>query len=277
MTIDNKTGQTDGDRPEPLAWSDLGSYLRFVIPVLLLLPLDLVSKSWAFERFHDRPDDKNSLTLIPGFLEFRTVLNQGALFGIGHGQQWFFVLASILACGFVGYLFATSERRHWRVHIALALVLAGALGNLYDRTYVRLDEVKIKPVGTEAGKTAAATPLRPGVVVKAPDDGDKYLTLASYPRRDAEQRIPVSRIAPNPDGSLYRRVTAVRDFIHIEWTFGSGPPVWPWIFNLADVYLCVGVGILVLNWVADSWRARRQRRAAEALAEEPPPYLGSGD
>ena len=52
-----------------------------------------------------------------------------------------FILASVLAVGFVAYMFATSQRKQWVVHLALGLVLAGALGNLYDRLFVKVDLV----------------------------------------------------------------------------------------------------------------------------------------
>ena len=245
-----------------LAWAHPVAYIVFLVPVLALLPLDLFTKYWSFQRFHERPTDEASLTVIPNLLEFRTVLNQGALFGIGHGWQWFFIVASVLACAFVAYLFATSGRRQWWIHVALALVLSGALGNLYDRATVQLGTVTLKSGEQRLGLATL-------------DDDRRAVTLADYPRRERQQRLPIDQIVPDSEGRLIVRTSAVRDFIHIHWTF-SGKAPWPWIFNLADVYLCVGVAILVLNWLVESWRARRERRAQRAESDEDEaPYFGS--
>jgi hypothetical protein len=51
----------------------------------------------------------------------------------------------------------------------------------------------------------------------------------------------------------------VRDFIRIEAQIGSYS-VWPWIFNIADALLVVGVIILLLNF----WVDHRKHNAASA-------------
>lgn len=232
------------------AYSDPRPYLIFFVLVATSLPLDLYSKGWAFERFHRRDTEELSrMTIIPNLLEFKTVLNTGALFGIGQGQQWFFVSASVCACFFVLYLFATSGRRQWITHIALALVISGALGNLYDRITVRLDVANLR------GNTRT---LRGFIDVS----NDGFVNVETYPRRDPYPTIRVDQLTPFDDGQLVHKVTAVRDFIHINWTFGKRAP-WPWIFNLADVYLVVGVGMLVIQWYRESRNTPREEPAEE--------------
>jgi signal peptidase II len=51
-------------------------------------------------------------------------------------------------------------------------------------------------------------------------------------------------------GNLYDRVTVgtVRDFIHLSVSFGNFK-LWPWVFNIADVALVVGVLGLLLGWM----------------------------
>ncbi len=71
--------------------------------------------------------------VIPGVLNLQLTLNQGAVFGIGQGLRWIFIVVSIAAVGVVTYLFAQSVAGAWLLHLALGLILAGALGNLYDR------------------------------------------------------------------------------------------------------------------------------------------------
>jgi lipoprotein signal peptidase len=42
----------------------------------------------------------------------------------------------------------------------------------------------------------------------------------------------------------------------------AGYRIWPWVFNLADAWLVIGVGLLLLNF----WWDRRQEKAAERAA-----------
>ena len=105
--------------------------LAFVGTCLLGLGLDLSTKVWAFRRLDMMSDDVYQL--IPGWLHFQTTINQGAVFGIGQGQRWLFVCVSMLAIAFLSWLFVSSERRQIGYHILLGMLLAGVLGNLYDR------------------------------------------------------------------------------------------------------------------------------------------------
>lgn len=81
---------------------------------------------------HGRPNAE-PYTVIPGLLELHLTLNTGAVFGLGSGGRWVFVGISILAVGVILFLFVRSPARAPWLHLGLALILAGALGNLYDR------------------------------------------------------------------------------------------------------------------------------------------------
>lgn len=104
--------------------------LAFVGTCALGLVADLLSKVWAFRKLEMYSE---AYQLIPGWLHFETTVNQGAVFGLGQGQRWLFVGVSILAIGFLSWLFVSSERRQLGYHILLGMLLAGVLGNLYDR------------------------------------------------------------------------------------------------------------------------------------------------
>lgn len=103
------------------------------------LATDLVSKWWVFDQLggpHRNSDWSYNTAFLWGRFEFSlaTTLNHGALFGIGQGLSWLFALLSIAAAGSIVYwLFVRGHARSWWLTITLALILAGALGNLYDR------------------------------------------------------------------------------------------------------------------------------------------------
>lgn len=82
------------------------------------------------------PDDGGVLSKLRtyGGCERQPHVNKGALFGIGHGQNLAFGIVSVLAAGFIiGWSFRGAAGRDWFLCIALGLILAGTLGNLYDR------------------------------------------------------------------------------------------------------------------------------------------------
>lgn len=109
---------------------------------------------------------------IPGLIEFTFTANHGAVFGMGQGQRALFVGVSLAAIVFIFYLFLGSGRQ--RIYqIILGMLLAGVLGNLYDRV--------------------------------------KY----GY----------------------------VRDMIH---ALPNWPHAFPWIFNVADSFLCTGVFLMIV-------------------------------
>jgi signal peptidase II len=103
---------------------------------------DLISKSWVFDELGAPRRSSRWLfqtDFLWGRFEFRltTVFNEGALFGIGQGFSWLFAALSILAvAGIVYWLFLRGEARSWWLTVTLGLILAGALGNLYDRLHL---------------------------------------------------------------------------------------------------------------------------------------------
>jgi signal peptidase II len=148
----------------------------FLIPAVIGLVADLWTKHLA--QVHLAPTD-NIVQFLPELLHFRYVRNYGAVFGLGTGQRLLFIGVSVAAIGFLGYLLAASGRQRG-YQVMLGLLLAGVLGNLYDR-------------------------LVHGFV---------------------------------------------RDMIHIfpgwQWV-GTQIEVFPWVFNIADALLCVGVGAMIIH------------------------------
>jgi len=170
----------------------------FLAVVACFVAADLGLKYWAFANVADRPvvltgqvvDQHDAfwdqyphqpIVVVPGVLNLQLTTNTGAVFGLGKGGRVFFIAVSVVATVVIGLMFARSRANAWVLHIALGLILAGALGNLYDR-------------------------------------------------------------------AAYR---AVRDMLHLL----PGTRLWPWIFNLADAVLMIGVGlVLLLTFLSDRQR-----------------------
>ncbi|MFI5377865.1 MAG: signal peptidase II [Tepidisphaerales bacterium] len=151
--------------------------VRFFGTTIVGVLLDLWSKQAAYEKLALWMDgrfngSRNAVQFIPGWLHFEVTKNEGAVFGLGQGHRMVFLTVSVGAITFLTYLFANSRRQ--RVYeFVLGMLLAGVLGNMYDRI------------------------------------------VFGY----------------------------VRDMIHAlpQW-----PTLFPWIFNVADVLLCTGVGLMLV-------------------------------
>jgi signal peptidase II len=114
---------------------DLGRLLLFCAIALGGLGFDLVTKAIAFARIG--PPGSPVVRLIPQVLELQTSQNTGALWGLGAGlpsSSLIFaglsVVAAVIICYWLFFLGAASSRV---LTIALGLIMAGALGNCYDR------------------------------------------------------------------------------------------------------------------------------------------------
>lgn len=127
------------------------------------------------------------VSVVPRLLDFSLVLNQGAVFGLGAGQRWWFVGFTVLALGFGVWMFAAWTQPRDRVaHAAIGLLLAGGLGNLYDRLVYACVRDFLHPL--------------PGMTLPF------------------GWRMPLT----------------------------GGREVWPYVSNIADLWLLVGIGILMI-------------------------------
>ena len=73
--------------------------------------------------------------VIKGFLRIVVAENAGAAFGIAHGQKILLLIVSLAAMIAVIYFFLFGRDRKSLLTVALALFLAGILGNAYDRVF----------------------------------------------------------------------------------------------------------------------------------------------
>ncbi|MEC7847797.1 MAG: signal peptidase II [Gemmatimonadota bacterium] len=112
-----------------------------IIPSVLVL--DLISKSWAL----DTLGGGNRTEIFGGFVPLTLAYNRGAAFGIslGDDSRWFFIPITILALILLLVLLKQAARRDWLRLVSISMVVAGALGNLYDR--VRWDRGVVDFIG----------------------------------------------------------------------------------------------------------------------------------
>ena len=108
------------------------------LPLLLLsalvIVLDRLSKNWIVHRIRPGYD----IPVIPGVFRLSHVLNTGAAFSLlenlpPNGVRIGLIAFSIAAALIVFTLLWRTGRTITLTSIALALILGGALGNLYDR------------------------------------------------------------------------------------------------------------------------------------------------
>ena len=111
--------------------------------VLIVVALDLATKRWALRAL----SDGSSFEILGGFVPITLTFNRGAAFGltIGNDPRWFFIPVTLIAVGFLVVLIRQSGPTEGLRTGAAALVLGGALGNLYDR--IRWDQGVIDFIG----------------------------------------------------------------------------------------------------------------------------------
>ncbi len=138
---------------DPPAWKSCAAWCRLVGVFIPVMFLDLATKAWAFRCVAPAPIELDreavlsdpsfrlpyheGIELIPwGLLDLRLVLNHGAVFGIGQGSRMTFIVFTFAATTAALLLFARGTRASMRLsHCAIALILAGGLGNLLDRMH----------------------------------------------------------------------------------------------------------------------------------------------
>ena len=103
------------------------------IAFLVLLAADQITKAVAFAVMGENA----AVTMvIPGFLGFNTVLNEGISFSIGEGGEWtqpIVIAITAVASIVIAVLICKIPKRRLLLRYALVLILAGAVGNLIDR------------------------------------------------------------------------------------------------------------------------------------------------
>lgn len=84
--------------------------------------------------------------------------------------------------------------------------------------------------------------------------------------RDPLFTVAISMVLGGGIGNMIDRIAygTVIDFID----FCAFPNLWMWIFNGADAFVCIGVGLFVLYYIRSEIRAAKSKKAEEAKEEE---------
>ena len=170
---------------------------------------DLYTKHLAFEYLGAPQPDPPSHVVIPGMLSLLTNLNTGALFGIGQGVNILFTIASLAAIAVILFLVLFREATNNLLYcIVLGLVMAGALGNLYDR--LGLHGMKQIQVGNARG----------------------YFLHDQVP-----EHLDVTPVRAVRDFIYFKLEPPLTKEVWIDWP----------IFNFADCFLVIGVFLLMFH------------------------------
>jgi len=100
--------------------------------------LDLWTKHLAFKHIQSYEE----VTIIEGFFSYGRTTNPGVVFGMGAGAKKIWLAISVLAIPVILAIFYTVKKRKWILTISLGMILAGTIGNMYDRVFTDLHEVR---------------------------------------------------------------------------------------------------------------------------------------
>jgi signal peptidase II len=100
-----------------------------VFPTVMVL--DWVTKRWALEAL----SGGRRLETLGGLVPLTLAYNKGAAFGlnVGPDSRWLFVPITFVALVLLATLYRQARQGDLLRLISLALVISGAIGNLYDR------------------------------------------------------------------------------------------------------------------------------------------------
>jgi signal peptidase II len=113
--------------------------LKLLLISIAVIVADRLSKLWILRNIISGQE----ITIIPHFFHLSHVYNNGAAFSLFSDTpspekvRWMLIGFSLIAIAIVLVVFMKAGRRVNLTSIALALVLGGAIGNLYDRLAYR--------------------------------------------------------------------------------------------------------------------------------------------
>ena len=104
--------------------------LYWLLLAVVVFVIDIASKFWIVKNFFLF----ESVNLLP-FFSITYVRNIGAAFSIFEGQRWILAAISFIVSTVIVYMLYRNKNKQKLENFSLALILGGALGNLFDRLY----------------------------------------------------------------------------------------------------------------------------------------------
>jgi signal peptidase II len=112
----------------------------FIVMTVVAALIDLASKAWVFHAMKVRIDPDllqvmphRPVEVIPGVFHLVCALNKGGMWGFFAGHTFALVIFSIVCIAVIAVMVVKLKPSQHLMRIALALILAGAIGNLWDR------------------------------------------------------------------------------------------------------------------------------------------------
>lgn len=115
------------------------SRLKLLLISIAVFVADRLTKLWILNHIISGQE----ITIVPRFFHLSHVYNNGAAFSLFSDTpspekvRWMLIAFSMIAIAIVLAVFMKAGRRVNATSIALALILGGAIGNLYDRLAYR--------------------------------------------------------------------------------------------------------------------------------------------
>jgi signal peptidase II len=108
----------------------------YLLIALFVLLVDFLSKQWIVNNIQAYVIE-DFINVIDGLFRIVHVHNKGAAFSFlaehEGWQQWLFASLAIVISIFLMYLLSKTSPRSWFKNTSYALIIGGAIGNLYDR------------------------------------------------------------------------------------------------------------------------------------------------
>ncbi len=125
--------------PQPVDLSSsrlLPLKIACLVVLVLLLWADLWSKSYMQDLLGmttDKPTGEREVDVVDGFIKWQGAWNPGVTFGLAGNRTTEILALTIVATLALFVWFLGTRSRSTLLHVGLAMILSGALGNLYDR------------------------------------------------------------------------------------------------------------------------------------------------
>ncbi|KGM96659.1 signal peptidase II [Clostridium botulinum] len=104
-----------------------------ILVIIIGILLDRFTKVWALKTLANGKE----IELIKDFFSFRYLENRGAAFGIFQEKIFLLVLFTLIAILAIIYYVIKYKPKCKFIKIGFACIIAGALGNLYDRIFYK--------------------------------------------------------------------------------------------------------------------------------------------